>query len=124
MEFGFTDMQKTQQMKDKISPEDISKINKYFGVELKDINAEKLESLRKEARKKYHPDKFTHLEDELVMDMAKERFQEIERLANKIQTYLDSGRSLDELLESQQKDWQPDARYASEGNEDRHYDIG
>ena len=103
-------------MSDRITPEDVSKIKKYFNLDLKEVDAEKLKDLQKEARKKYHPDNFSHLDDEVIMDMAKERFQDIERLTHKLAGYLKAGIDLEEAMKAQPpKDWKVKEKYASEG---------
>ncbi|MFN7119289.1 MAG: DnaJ family molecular chaperone [Saprospiraceae bacterium] len=74
------------------SEKDKAAIEKYFGVRLEDLDLEKLKKLQRELRAKYHPDNFEKFEDETVREMATERFQLIEDLAVKIETYL-SGKS-------------------------------
>ena len=73
---------------ERITETDRERILKYFGKDLKELKEEEFKSLQKDARKKYHPDKFAHFEDETVLEMAKERFQEIERLGEKVEAYL------------------------------------
>ncbi|GAB4411705.1 MAG: hypothetical protein OHK0039_17110 [Bacteroidia bacterium] len=75
-------------MNERITDDDRSSIKKYFGVDLSEITPETFKDLQKAARKKYHPDNFSHFGDDTVLDMAKERFQHIERLAVKIEAYL------------------------------------
>ncbi|MEM7370467.1 MAG: hypothetical protein AAF587_17790 [Bacteroidota bacterium] len=83
-------------MNQRLSPEDMQLVLKLFGTDLKGLTQEKFKELLKEARKKYHPDKFSKFEDEVVQEMAKERFQQIEILAGKITEYLETRKSLDE----------------------------
>lgn len=74
------------------SEKDKAAIEKYFGVRLEELDAEQLKKIHRELRAKYHPDNFEKFEDETVREMATERFQLIEDLAIKIETYL-SGKS-------------------------------
>lgn len=76
-------------MNDRITEEDKVAIQKLFGKPLQELTAENFKEIQKEARKKYHPDKFTQYEDDLVQEMAKERFQQIEILGQKITQYLE-----------------------------------
>lgn len=74
------------------SEKDKAAIEKYFGVRLEELDTEQLKKIHRELRAKYHPDNFEKFEDETVREMATERFQLIEDLAVKIETYL-SGKS-------------------------------
>ncbi|MGB1121712.1 MAG: hypothetical protein ACPG3Z_06930, partial [Saprospiraceae bacterium] len=64
-------------------------IEKYFGVVLDDLTPEVFKKERKQLMAKYHPDKFQHFDDETVMEMATERFQQIQSLTEKIDQYFD-----------------------------------
>lgn len=66
-------------------------IQKYFGLPLEQISPETFKQKLKELRVKYHPDQFEKFEEETIQEMAKERFQEIETLAAKIEQYLEGG---------------------------------
>ncbi|MEL6627860.1 MAG: J domain-containing protein [Bacteroidota bacterium] len=76
-------------MNERITESDKTAILKLFGKPLGEMTVESFKDLQKAARKKYHPDNFTHYEDELVQEMAKERFQQIEVLSKKIQEYFE-----------------------------------
>lgn len=71
-----------------ISDAEKQQIEKYFGYRLEELTPELLKQTHKKLRAKYHPDNFEQFEDETVREMATERFQLIERLAAKIETYL------------------------------------
>lgn len=64
-------------------------IEKYFGVPVDDLTPETFKKERKKLMAKYHPDKFQHFDDETVMEMATERFQQIQSLIEKIDQYFD-----------------------------------
>jgi hypothetical protein len=72
----------------RLTDQDRDRVQKYFGKELAEITADNFKALKKEAQHKYHPDKFAHLDDEVVLEMAKDRFQEIEQLSQKLEAYL------------------------------------
>jgi len=73
---------------ERITDKDRERILKYFGKDLTELKEEEFKTLQKEARRKYHPDQFAHFEDETVLEMAKERFQEIERLGKQVEAFL------------------------------------
>ncbi|MCI4667177.1 MAG: hypothetical protein MRZ79_03385 [Bacteroidia bacterium] len=75
-------------MDGRISEEDKSLIIKYFGKALKELDSESFQEALKEAKKTYHPDKFSKYDDELILEMAKERFQQIQQLEVKVSNYL------------------------------------
>jgi len=75
-------------MEERITEADKSLIQKYFGKTLGELDQDSFQAALKEAKKTYHPDKFSHYEDELVVEMAKERFQQIQVLEKKIEAYL------------------------------------
>jgi hypothetical protein len=60
----------------------------YFDKPLDALDPEYFEKKLKELRKKYHPDNFEHLGNDVVKEMAHEKFKAIERLAAKIRAYL------------------------------------
>ena len=63
-------------------------IQKYFGKSLGDLKPEDFENRYKELRTKYHPDKFEKHDDEVVRELATAKFQEIERLGEKIRQFI------------------------------------
>lgn len=71
-------------MSDRLTAQDLEHVEKWFGARLEDIDAERFATLHKAARKKFHPDNFAHLDDETVLEMAKDRFQALEKLASKV----------------------------------------
>lgn len=66
-------------------------IQKLFGLSLEEIDEPTLKKLKKELRAKYHPDNFEKFDDEVVKQMATERFQKIEDLSEKIAHQLSKG---------------------------------
>ena len=70
-----------------ITRQDKELISKYFGKALEELDATTFKQQLKVLRQKYHPDRFEQFEDETVREMATERFQSIELLANKIEAY-------------------------------------
>jgi hypothetical protein len=74
-------------MKATLTKEEIAELKELFGAELPGLAAEEFDRLHKELRQKYHPDKFERYDDEVVREMAKEKFQRIERLAEKMQRH-------------------------------------
>lgn len=100
----------------RLTPEDLSNVKKYFDLDLEHLTDEKLKEARKQARKKYHPDNFTKFEDDTVLEMAKERFQQIEILAAKLEDYLNHRKPLDNMKGGTTgNDPQAVHQYASEG---------
>ncbi len=70
-----------------ISNADKEEIRKYFGMPLEDLDEETFRKQLRAVRVKYHPDNFEKFEDETVREMATERFQSIERLAEKMEAW-------------------------------------
>lgn len=97
----------------RITDQERARIQKYFGKELSEINADNFKGLKKEAQRKYHPDNFAHFDDETVLEMAKDRFQEIERLSQKLEAYLSGNASAAPVAEDPAAD--PNVAYRSEG---------
>jgi hypothetical protein len=71
-----------------ITEQDRQNIEKYFGKPLSELTDDEFRLMHKQLRQKYHPDNFAQFDDETVLEMAKERFQAIEKLAEKIKFYL------------------------------------
>lgn len=67
-------------------------IRKLFGVPLEDLTLEIFKKIHRELRGKYHPDNFEHIGNEAVKEMATEKFQGIEHLAEKIESWLTNSR--------------------------------
>lgn len=95
---------------DRLTSQDRELIQKYFGHPLEELSPEQFRALRKEIRKKYHPDNFSKFEDETVIELAKERFQQIEGLSLKVEQYL----TTKDLIEPIEEDL-PDQGYRAEG---------
>ena len=86
-------------MDHRISEEEKVLIVKYFGKDLKELDEEGFKLAAKEAKKTYHPDKFSQYDDDLVIEMAKERFQTIQLLGKKVESYLKIRAGIDEMPE-------------------------
>ena len=65
-------------------------IRKLFGMPLEEMNLEQFKKIHRELRGKYHPDNFEHLDNEAVKEMATEKFQTIELLAEKIEAWMNN----------------------------------
>jgi len=96
----------------RLTDQDRERIQKYFGKELSEITPDNFKELQREARRKFHPDNFAHFEDETVLEMAKDRFQEIEALSQKLEAYL-SGDASAAAPPAEKED--PNVVYRSEG---------
>lgn len=99
-------------MTDRLTTQDLDKIRKWLGSDLEQLTEESFAVALKATRKKFHPDNFAHLEDDSVMEMAKDRFQELETLADKVKKHLARNGSSPEGGES---DSDTGHRYASDG---------
>ena len=60
---------------------------KYFGTTVEELSPSAFKEKLKELRIKYHPDQFQKFADDTILEMAKERFQEIQILAEKIEAF-------------------------------------
>jgi hypothetical protein len=98
------------------TPAELEAIEKYFGARWSDLDLENFKAIRNKLRAKYHPDKFEKFDDETVKEMAKERFQEIERLCEKMMNVLENN-DLAGLSQSTSSDsfLHPEAKYGYEG---------
>ncbi|MEO1258202.1 MAG: hypothetical protein AAFZ15_05370 [Bacteroidota bacterium] len=63
-------------------------IRRLFGVPLEEMEKESFKKLHRELRAKFHPDNFEQFDNEAIKEMATEKFQRIESLSEKIETYL------------------------------------
>lgn len=88
-------------------------IQAFFGKMPEHLEAGHFKKTLRELRAKYHPDNFEKFGDDTVRQLATERFQRIERLAEKIEQWL-SGGTPNEQLPSISKDpiHHPQARFA------------
>jgi len=64
-------------------------IQKYFGTDLENLNFTDFQHKHKQLRVKYHPDNFAKFEDETIHEMATERIQLIEQLAEKLKAFFE-----------------------------------
>ncbi|HMO41011.1 MAG TPA: hypothetical protein PKC76_03035 [Saprospiraceae bacterium] len=76
-----------------ITEKDKAAIEKYFGMPIAQLDEAQFKKLLRELRSKYHPDNFEKFGDETVREMATERFQQIEMLAQKMEAHF-AGQSL------------------------------
>lgn len=70
------------------SLQEAAEIQELFGVPPEQLGAERFKKTLRELRAKYHPDNFEKFGDDTVRQLATERFQRIERLAEKIEAWL------------------------------------
>ncbi len=82
------------------TPQEKDKILDYFGESLEYLSSEDFEARLKELRLKYHPDKFAQYNDATIIEMAEEKFKEIESLSDKIKIYF-LNFEVDEKLEEE-----------------------
>jgi hypothetical protein len=75
-----------------------AEIQKLFGVSAEILDKETFKSKLRDLRLKYHPDNFAKFEDETVLSMANERFQNIERLAAKLEDWLNGKMTLNPTI--------------------------
>jgi hypothetical protein len=77
--------------KESISQEEKKAIQAMYGMPLEQLDLEQFEKLHKGLRAKYHPDRFEKYDDALVKELAKEKFQILEDLGEKIRHHLQAG---------------------------------
>lgn len=70
------------------TPEESAEIRELFGEAPAQLTEEKFRTALRDLRTRFHPDNFEKFGDETVRQMATERFQRIQRLAEKIETWL------------------------------------
>lgn len=70
------------------TPEETAEIRELFGLQPTQLSEESFRKALRELRAKYHPDNFEKFGDETVRQLATDRFQRIERLAEKIEAWL------------------------------------
>lgn len=70
-----------------INNEEQKLIEKYFGFPLDKLTPEVFKTSRKKLLAKYHPDNFQQFEDETILEMATDRFQQIQHISEKIDHY-------------------------------------
>ncbi|MEM6265117.1 MAG: hypothetical protein AAGI38_21595, partial [Bacteroidota bacterium] len=64
-------------------------LKELFDLDPEQIEREPFEKARKALRLKYHPDRFEKYDDEVVREMANQRFKRIEALSEKVEAVLD-----------------------------------
>ncbi len=94
-----------------ISTTEKEEIRKYFGKGLEEMDSEEFKQLHKTLRAKFHPDNFEKFEDDTVKEMATERFQAIERLAERMAAFY-NGKT--RIIQAQAGDFGPGAQFAFE----------
>lgn len=67
--------------------QELTDIQALFGHRLENLDTETFKKILRDLRAKYHPDNFERFGDEVVLQLATERFQHIERLAEKIEAW-------------------------------------
>ncbi|GJM31715.1 MAG: hypothetical protein DHS20C18_07160 [Saprospiraceae bacterium] len=92
-----------------ISNTEKEEIRKYFGKSLEEMDSEEFKQLHKELRTKYHPDNFEKFDDETVKEMATERFQQIEHLAERMAAFY-NGKT--RIIKAEEGFFSPDALFA------------
>lgn len=70
------------------TPEEANEIRELFGQPPGQLTEESFRKTLRELRAKYHPDNFEKFGDDTVRQLATDRFQRIERLAEKIEAWL------------------------------------
>lgn len=95
------------------SPQEAAEIRDLFGVAPEQLDAAAFKKTLRELRAKYHPDNFEKFGDDTVRQLATERFQRIERLAERLESWF-SGTLLPETNPTHPADpvFGPDARFA------------
>jgi hypothetical protein len=75
-------------VKEYFNPTEQTEIQQLFGAKPEDLDKEAFKIKLRELRSKFHPDNFAKFGDETVLLMATERFQAIEKLAAKLEDFL------------------------------------
>lgn len=70
------------------TPDESADIREWFGVPAEQLTEPEFRRILRELRSRYHPDNFEKFGDETVRLLATERFQRIERLAEKLEVML------------------------------------
>ncbi len=71
----------------RFSEQEIADIHELFGAMPEQLDAEAFRTTLRELRAKYHPDNFEKFDDAVVRQLATDRFQRIEWLAEKLENY-------------------------------------
>ena len=67
--------------------QELAEIREWFGAPPEQLDLEALRKTLRELRAKYHPDNFEKFGDDVVRQLATERFQRIEQLAEKLEAW-------------------------------------
>lgn len=89
-----------------------AEIEKLFGLAPEQLNKDNFRQVLRELRVKYHPDNFEKFGDDTVRALATERFQDIERLAAKIEDWLNGQFRTDTKPPTADPIFGKDARFA------------
>jgi len=90
-------------------------IRELFGSMPEQLDSELFKKTLRELRAKYHPDNFEKFGDDTVRQLATERFQRIEILAGKIETWLSGGELMtneQQTTDHKERIYDPRARFA------------
>ncbi len=90
-------------------------IRELFGTMPEQLDSELFKKTLRELRAKYHPDNFEKFGDDTVRQLATERFQRIEILAGKIETWLSGGELMtneQQTTDHKERIYDPRARFA------------
>lgn len=96
------------------SEQERQEIRELFGARPEVLTPETFRKTLRDLRAKYHPDNFEKFGDDTVRQLATERFQRIERLAEKIETWLSDGLVKNEhpATANEERISDPQARFA------------
>ncbi|MEM6347185.1 MAG: hypothetical protein AAF927_25065 [Bacteroidota bacterium] len=72
-----------------------------YGKPLEELEQAEFEKTHKGLRAKFHPDKFEQYDDEVVREMAKEKFQILESLGQKIRAHFEAGGGQKVIIEDE-----------------------
>ncbi|HMX40800.1 MAG TPA: J domain-containing protein [Saprospiraceae bacterium] len=67
--------------------QEVADIQEFFGQRPENLGTEEFRKALRDLRARYHPDNFERFGDEVVRQLATERFQRIQRLAEKIEAW-------------------------------------
>ncbi|MBK8846528.1 MAG: hypothetical protein IPO27_08335 [Bacteroidetes bacterium] len=70
-----------------LTEQEQSDILKYFGKPLLQMQSDEFQELKRRLFAKYHPDKFQHYEDEVVLALMNDQFQKISDLCSKMEVF-------------------------------------
>lgn len=74
------------------SDQEIQEIREFFGAGPEQLDPEAYKKALRDLRARYHPDNFEKFGDATVRQLATERFQRIERLAEKLEAFFQGGK--------------------------------